>query len=79
MADPRSAFGASSSRGRPQRPGEAGSAAALEQPASTLNPVAFARRRFRAWWQARLPLSDTLTLTQSRDASCGSISIASRQ
>ncbi|MGZ5182957.1 MAG: DUF58 domain-containing protein [Ramlibacter sp.] len=27
-------------------------------------PLAFARRRFRAWWQARLPLSDTLTLTQ---------------
>ena len=22
------------------------------------------RARFRAWWQARLPLSDTLTLTQ---------------
>jgi len=32
--------------------------------ASVLNPVAFARRRFRQWWQARLPLSDTLTLTQ---------------
>ena len=32
--------------------------------ASALNPVGFARRRFRAWWQARLPLSDTLTLTQ---------------
>jgi uncharacterized protein (DUF58 family) len=31
---------------------------------ATLNPVAFARRRFRAWWQARLPLTDTLTLTQ---------------
>jgi uncharacterized protein (DUF58 family) len=24
----------------------------------------FVRRRFRAWWQARLPLTDTLTLTQ---------------
>jgi uncharacterized protein (DUF58 family) len=32
--------------------------------ASAFNPVGFARRRFRAWWQARLPLSDTLTLTQ---------------
>ncbi len=31
MAHPRSACGASPSRGRPQRPGEAGSAAALEQ------------------------------------------------
>jgi uncharacterized protein (DUF58 family) len=28
------------------------------------NPFSFVRRRFRAWWQARLPLSDTLTLTQ---------------
>jgi uncharacterized protein (DUF58 family) len=31
---------------------------------STLNPVSFARSRFRAWWEARLPLSDTTTLTQ---------------
>jgi hypothetical protein len=30
----------------------------------TLNPVAYARRRFRQWWQARLPLTDTMTLTQ---------------
>jgi uncharacterized protein (DUF58 family) len=29
-----------------------------------LNPVAYARRRFRQWWQARLPLSDSVTLTQ---------------
>jgi uncharacterized protein (DUF58 family) len=29
-----------------------------------LNPFAYARRQFREWWQARLPLSDTLTLTQ---------------
>lgn len=28
------------------------------------NPFAFARRRFRQWFQARLPLTDTLTLTQ---------------
>ena len=32
--------------------------------AGVLNPVAFARQRFRSWWQARLPLSDTTTLTQ---------------
>ncbi|MGE4243571.1 DUF58 domain-containing protein [Ramlibacter sp.] len=32
--------------------------------ASALNPVGFARSKFRAWWQARLPLSDTTTLTQ---------------
>jgi len=30
----------------------------------TLNPLAFARQRFRTWWQARLPLSDSLVLTQ---------------
>jgi uncharacterized protein (DUF58 family) len=29
-----------------------------------LNPFTYARRQFREWWQARLPLSDTLTLTQ---------------
>jgi uncharacterized protein (DUF58 family) len=32
--------------------------------AATLNPFGFARRRFRQWWQSRLPLSDTMTLTQ---------------
>jgi uncharacterized protein (DUF58 family) len=31
---------------------------------AALRPVAFARSRFRAWWEARLPLSDTITLTQ---------------
>jgi uncharacterized protein (DUF58 family) len=31
---------------------------------SGLSPLAFIRRRFRQWWQARLPLSDQLTLTQ---------------
>lgn len=30
----------------------------------TLNPAALARRRFRQWWQERVPLTDTLTLTQ---------------
>ena len=29
-----------------------------------MNPVAFVRRRFRVWWQARLPRTDTLLLTQ---------------
>jgi uncharacterized protein (DUF58 family) len=28
------------------------------------NPVGFARRRFRHWWQSRIPLSDTMTLSQ---------------
>jgi uncharacterized protein (DUF58 family) len=32
--------------------------------AAVPNPFAFARNRFRQWWQARLPLADTLTLTQ---------------
>jgi len=32
--------------------------------AALFNPIALVRRRFRAWWQTRLPLSDTLTLTQ---------------
>lgn len=31
---------------------------------AALHPFTFARRRFRQWWQARLPLADTLTLTQ---------------
>jgi len=31
---------------------------------SVMHPVAYARSRFRQWWQSRLPLSDTLTLTQ---------------
>lgn len=30
----------------------------------TLNPASQIRRRFRQWWQARLPFTDTLTLTQ---------------
>jgi uncharacterized protein (DUF58 family) len=31
---------------------------------SSWNPAAAVRRRFRRWWQARLPRSDTLVLTQ---------------
>ena len=31
---------------------------------AVLNPISFARGRFRQWWQSRLPLSDTMTLTQ---------------
>ncbi|WP_427911570.1 DUF58 domain-containing protein [Ramlibacter sp. MMS24-I3-19] len=59
MALPRSTFGASPSRGRHQWPGEAGSTVAR-----ALNPITFTRQRFRQWWQARLPLTDTLTLSQ---------------
>jgi uncharacterized protein (DUF58 family) len=32
--------------------------------AATLNPVTHVKRQFREWWKARLPLSDTTTLTQ---------------
>jgi uncharacterized protein (DUF58 family) len=32
--------------------------------AAALNPLSFARQRFRRWWQARLPLSDSISLTQ---------------
>ncbi|MBA3773151.1 MAG: DUF58 domain-containing protein [Ramlibacter sp.] len=59
MAPPRSAYGASPPRARHQWPGETGSTVAR-----AWNPVAFVRRRFRQWWQARLPLSDTTSLTQ---------------
>lgn len=59
MNTPRSAIGASPQGGRLQWPGEAGSTKA-----AGWNPVALVRARFRLWWQARLPLSDTLSLTQ---------------
>jgi uncharacterized protein (DUF58 family) len=32
--------------------------------AAMLNPFSLVRRRFRQWWQSRLPMWDTLTLTQ---------------
>ncbi|MEO7392531.1 MAG: DUF58 domain-containing protein [Ramlibacter sp.] len=32
--------------------------------AAIFNPFSFVRGRFRQWWQARLPLADTTTLTQ---------------
>ena len=32
--------------------------------AVSLNPASFVRKRFRAWWQARLPRTDTQLLTQ---------------
>jgi uncharacterized protein (DUF58 family) len=54
----RSAFGASSG-GRDPWPGQAGSTVA-----PAWNPAVWTRQRFRQWWQARLPLSDTITLTQ---------------
>ncbi len=59
MNPPRSAFGASPQGGRHQRPGKAGSAVARDW-----NPLSFVRRRFQQWWQSRLPLSDSMLLTQ---------------
>ena len=47
---------AASTRYVPALPGAAGTGG--------WSPLAFVRGRFRQWWQARLPLSDTLTLTQ---------------
>lgn len=32
--------------------------------AVTLNPLSFVRGRFQQWWQSRLPLSDSMLLTQ---------------
>lgn len=43
---------------------EPAAAPALSRAAAALNPLALLRRRFQRWWQARLPLSDTLVLTQ---------------
>jgi uncharacterized protein (DUF58 family) len=31
---------------------------------AALNPLSFVRSRFRKWWQTRLPLADTIALTQ---------------
>jgi len=43
---------------------ERAGSSSLNAERSTLNPFVYARRRFRQWWQARLPLSDTMALTQ---------------
>jgi len=59
MTPPRSAFGASPSRGRTQWPGKAASTGALVR-----RPVALLRARFDRWWQSRMPLADSVTLTQ---------------
>lgn len=59
MKPPRSADGASFLRGRTQGTGITGS---LRD--RTWNPVTLVRARFQAWWQARLPLQDSTTLTQ---------------
>jgi len=50
---------AEGAEGRPLRQASTGSARTVG-----FNPVSWVRRRFRQWWQAKLPLTDTTTLTQ---------------
>ena len=59
MAPPRSASGASPSRGRHQWPGEAGSTVAR-----AWNPLVLVRHRLQSWFESRIPPRDTVTLTQ---------------
>jgi uncharacterized protein (DUF58 family) len=59
MAASRSAAGAAPPGAAGPWPGEPAAA-----PGRRGNPVAWVRQRFRRWWQARLPRSDTWTLTQ---------------
>ena len=59
MAPPRSASGASPSRGRTQWPGKAGSTGTL-----VLNPITRFRARFQAWFESRITPRDSVTLTQ---------------
>ncbi len=59
MSPPRSAFDAPPPGGRHLWPGKAGSTVAREW-----NPIAVVRGRFRQWWQSRLPLTDSVLLTQ---------------
>jgi len=59
MNAPRNAYRAFPTEGRHQRPGKAGSAMARRW-----NPFALVRNRFQQWWQSRLPLTDSVLLTQ---------------
>jgi len=54
-----SASEASSSAGRTRWPGRAGSTGGW-----VWNPLALLRARFARWWQARMPMADSVTLTQ---------------
>jgi uncharacterized protein (DUF58 family) len=47
----------------PRGPEASGPAGRKRRP-GVMNPFAFVRRRFRQWWQSRLPVTDTMTLTQ---------------
>ncbi|MDZ7920140.1 DUF58 domain-containing protein [Rhodoferax sp.] len=59
MNPPRSASGAPPPGGRTQWPGEAVSTGTL-----TWNPLTVLRRRFRSWFESRLPFKDSTTLNQ---------------
>ena len=59
MAPPRSAFGASPSRGRTRWPGKASSTGALAH-----SPIKLLRARLARWWLSRLPFNDHITLNQ---------------
>ena len=59
MAPPRSAVGASPSRGRTQWPGEASSTVA-----HTWNPISRVQRRLQIWFESRIAPRDSVTLTQ---------------
>ena len=59
MAPPRSAVGASPSRGRTRWPGEASSTVA-----HTWNPISRVQRRLQIWFESRIAPRDSVTLTQ---------------
>lgn len=59
MTPSRSAYSAAPPAGRHPWPGEASPTEARRW-----HPAAHIRSRFQRWWQARLPLSDSTTLTQ---------------
>ena len=59
MNAPRNAYAAFPPEGRHQQPGRNDSMVARNW-----NPFALVRSRFQQWWQSRLPLTDSMLLTQ---------------
>ena len=64
MTPPRSAFGAPPQGGAAGGPAEPVPRRPLGSGASIGSPLALVRQRLRAWWQSRLPLTDTWVLGQ---------------